>query len=179
MDFLTFWGLVLGIILLAGTIILTYWIPKKLGHKKLGFVLSGILIAGLILFTVATIFRDYLFFKSDANAFLSNNDIQLHDEFKIIHNDRDEILDAFQKFTLEISPADKLRLVESIKSADNFGRDQFNEQAHNSRSTINYEGNESFIRKSRQTFEPNMVPIIEIVEVDKEKNVLICYKYIP
>ena len=49
MDFLTFWGLILvvGIILLAGTIFLAYWIPKKLGHKKLGFILSGILTAGL------------------------------------------------------------------------------------------------------------------------------------
>ena len=43
--------------------------------------------------------------------------------FKIIQNDSDEILDAFQRLTLEISAADKLRLVESIKSADNFGRD--------------------------------------------------------
>jgi hypothetical protein len=156
-----------------------FYSPKKLGHKKLGLVLSGILTAGLILIVIATIFKDHLFFKSDAKGFLSNHDIHLNDEFKILDNDSDEILNAFQKFTLEISHADKLRLIESIKSANNFGRDQFTELAPNSRTTINFEDNNSFVRKSRQTFGPNEVPVIKIVEVDKEKNILTCYKYIP
>ncbi|HMG93728.1 MAG TPA: hypothetical protein VK589_26905 [Chryseolinea sp.] len=181
MNFLTFWVLivVVVIILLAGTLFLGYWIPKKLGYKKPGIVLSGILAAGLILSIIATISKDYLFFKSDAKEFLSKHDIHLNDDFRIIHNDSDEILGAFQKFSLEISPTDKLRIIESITSSVNFGKDDFIEQENNSRTTINYEDNKSFIRKSRQAFGRNEVPIIEIVQVNKGINTLTCYKYIP
>ena len=181
MNFLTFWGLILigAIIILAGTIFLSYWIPKKLGNKKLGIALSLILTTALFLLTSLTVFKDHLFFKSDAKEFLSKYDINLNDDFKITYNDSDEILDAYQKFNLEISPTDRLRIIEAIKTSENFGKSEFIKQADNSTGTVNYEVNNLFVRKSRQTFGSNEVVIIEVIEVDKEKNRLTCYKYIP
>jgi hypothetical protein len=177
-----FWGLLLiGVILVTiGTIFLSYWIPKRLGYKKIGIAISSILTIGLIILIIGEfVIKDYLFFKSDAKTFLSNHSIILNDNFEITYNDTDEMLDAYQRFILEISSADKLRIIESIKSSDNFGEKDSVEQPENSVRTVNYEDNYAFIRKSTQTFGRGEISIIEIIEVSKDRNSLTCYKYIP
>ena len=166
---------------IAGTIFLSYWIPKRLGFKKFGIALSSIMTLGLLILALGQfVLKDHLFFKSDAKKFLSNHDISLKDEFKITSNDTDELLDSYQKFDLEISESDKLRIIDAIKSSDNFGEKDFTtDQADNSITSINFEDNQAFIRKSRQTYGPGKISIIEVIEASKSKNTLTCYKYIP
>ncbi len=64
----------------------SYWIPKRLGNKKLGIWLSRILMASLLIFILATLFKDQLFFKHDAKKSLKEHGIELKDDFKFISN---------------------------------------------------------------------------------------------
>jgi hypothetical protein len=167
--------------LIAGTIFLSYWIPKRLGYKKIGIALSGSITFGMLfLIFVQFVLNDYLFFKSDAKEFLLNHGISLKEEFKIIYNDADELLDAYQRFDIEISLADKLRIIDAIRSSDNFGDEKFtSDQGNNSITSNNYEDSHAFIRKSRKTFGPGEISIVEVIEVSKEQNTVTCHKYIP
>lgn len=72
MDFLTFWGLILlgFILIVCGTVYLSYWIPKKLGHRRIGVIVSSTLIMVTILTILGVVFSDKLFFKSDVNEIL-------------------------------------------------------------------------------------------------------------
>lgn len=170
-----------AVLLISGTIFLSYWIPKRLGYKKIGIVLSSILTIGLLILILGQfVLKDYLFFKSDAKEFLINHNIRLEDEFKIIYSDTDEFLGSYQKFALEISQNDKLKVIDAIKSSDNFGERDFTaDQAANSVTSINFEDDHAFIRKSKRTFGQGEISVIEIIEVGKNNNTLTCYKYIP
>jgi hypothetical protein len=176
MDFLTFWPLIgIGaIVILVALIFLGYWIPKKLGHRKFGVWLSLTLVGGLVLVIVLTTLQDYFFFKSDAEDFLSSQNISLKDDFKITFHDTDEILDAYRKFTLEISPSDKLRIIEAIKASPDFGQRELTNA-----NTIHYEDDHSFVIKSKHSSGSGHVSLIEVIEVSKNWNLLTCYKYIP
>lgn len=171
---------VTALLLSAGTIFLSYWVPKRLGYKKFGIALASILTLGSIFFVLEQfILKDYLFFKSDARKFLLSNDIILNDNFEITSHDSDEMLDSYQKFILSISPSDKMRIIESIKFADNFDQHDSTIQPDNSLRTVNYEDDDSYIRKSTQRFGSHEISIINIIEVAKNTNTLTCYKYIP
>jgi hypothetical protein len=63
MDIFLFYGLMIIILLLivSGIIFLSYWIPKRLGYKKLGKIISRILIIGLIIFILSIVFEDLIF----------------------------------------------------------------------------------------------------------------------
>jgi hypothetical protein len=113
MDFMTFWGLTILILVLVlvGAIFLSYWIPKRLGHKRLGTVISLTLIAGLGLSVLFIVFHDRLFFKSDVDKFLAGHSIKLNDDFKIISNEDDALIGAYQTFEIEISLADKKQII--------------------------------------------------------------------
>ena len=117
-----FWGfsILLFISIIVGLIYLAYWLPKKLGNRKLGLWLSGILTAGLLILIITTVFEDQFFFKSDAKGKLNEHNVELTDDFKIIYNESGGFMDYSHQFRLKISRTDKERLIEQIKSADNY-----------------------------------------------------------
>ena len=121
-SFVVFWGLsiLLFISIVVGLIYLAYWLPKRLGKRKLGLWLAGILTAGLLTIIIATVFEDQFFFKSDVMERLSEHNIELKEDFKIISNESGGIRDYFHQFRLTISPTDRERLIAKIKSADNY-----------------------------------------------------------
>jgi len=121
-SFVIFWGLsiLLFISIIVGLIYLAYWLPKRLGKRKLGLWLSGILTVGLLTLIMATVFEDQFFFKADAIEKLKEHNIELLDDFKILSNESGGFMDYFHQFRLTISHADKERLIDQIKSADNY-----------------------------------------------------------
>ena len=121
-SFVIFWGLsiLLFISIIVGLIYLAYWLPKRLGKRKLGLWLSGILTVGLLILIMATVFEDQFFFKSDAKEKLKEHKVELVDDFKIVSNESGGFMDYFHQFKLTISPADKERLIDQIKSAYNY-----------------------------------------------------------
>jgi hypothetical protein len=120
-----FWGLsiLLLISIIVGLIYLAYWLPKRLGKKKLGLWLSGILTIGLSVLILATVFEDQFFFKSDAKEKLKEHNVELKDDFKIVSNESGGFMDYFHQFRLIISSTDKERLIAQIKSANNYQDD--------------------------------------------------------
>lgn len=121
-SFVIFWGLsiLIFISIIVGLISLAYWLPKRLGKRKLGLSLSGILTVGLLTLIIATVFDDQLFFKSDAKEKLREHNIDLVEDFIIVSNESGGFMDYFHQFRLTISPNDKERLIDQIKSADNY-----------------------------------------------------------
>jgi len=121
-SFVIFWGLsiLLFISIIVGLIYLAYWLPKRLGKRKLGLWLSGILTIGLLTLIMATVFEDQFFFKSDAKEKLKEHKVGLVDDFKIVSNESGGFKDYLHQFKLTISLADKERLIDQIKSADNY-----------------------------------------------------------
>jgi hypothetical protein len=121
-SFVIFWGLsiLLFISIIVGLIYLAYRLPKRLGKRKLGLWLSGILTIVLLTLIMATVFEDQFFFKSDAKENLKEQNVELVDNFKIVSNESGGFMDYFHQFKLTISPADKERLIDQIKSAYNY-----------------------------------------------------------
>jgi hypothetical protein len=117
-----FWGIsiLLFISIIVGLIYLAYWLPKRLGKRKLGLWLSGILTIGLLTLIMETFFEDQFFFMSDAKEKLKEHKVELVDDFKIVSNESGGFRDYLHQFKLTISLTDKERLIDQIKSADNY-----------------------------------------------------------
>lgn len=177
MDFMTFWVLLLstGILVIAGIIYLSYWIPKRMGHRKAGVVISRTLLVATVLGILAIVFSDELFFKSDVEEILARHDIQLKDDFEILSNSSGGLMDYFHTFQLSISERDKEQIISKIRSSDDFTVDTRNrfylpdKIGRYSSTTIkaNYENDESFKRETYQTFQEGYAPTHEIITVHK------------
>lgn len=181
MDFMTFWDLMIlvFILVLAGIIFLSYWLLKRLGYKKPGTIALLTVIGGVGSLVLYVFFHDVLFFKSDVEKFLAGHSIRLNDDFKILSNNDDGIIGAFQTFEIEISQTDKNQIVGLIKNSNNFGLKSVERPKPNSTASFNYEDDHFYIRKTTRTFDQGSSPVIEIVNVDKRTNRVICYKYLP
>jgi hypothetical protein len=112
--------LIIIVLILIGIIYLGYWIPKKMGKRKIGILISRILAIGIVLMILSFIFEDNLFFKSDAKEFLAKQQIELKDDFKILENKSGGFMDYYHRFKLEISDKDKNRLIDKITSEQNY-----------------------------------------------------------
>lgn len=99
-------------------IIYTYKILKNLGKRKLGIWLSTI----LSLIVILNIFEDSFFFRYNARNILRKHNFELLDEFEIIRNKSKKLFQNYHSFKLQISNSDKERLINQIKSAENFGK---------------------------------------------------------
>jgi hypothetical protein len=116
MDFLTFWGLILSALIAVPIVIifLSYWIPKKMGYKKAGVMISITLTLVTVVGLLTIVLSDKLFFKSDVNEILGRHDIRLRDDFEIISNSSGGLMDYYHKFELSISQADKQEIIKKI-----------------------------------------------------------------
>lgn len=121
-SFIIFWGIIilLFIALVVGLIFLAYWVPQRLGAKKLGLWLSGILTSTILVSFLATVFEDKLFFKSDVQEKLNAHRFELKENFEIISNKSGGVMDYSHQFRINISQLDRERFIEQIKSATNY-----------------------------------------------------------
>ncbi len=121
-DFLIFYVplFLLLIATIIGVIYFTYWLPNRLGNKKLGIILSRSLVVILSISLFFPLFEDSLFFKSDARRILAKYKINLNDDFKIISNRTENFYGYYHQFELEISENDKKTIIQQITQAKNY-----------------------------------------------------------
>lgn len=171
------------VILPLGLIFLFYFIPKKLGHPKIGKVLSIGLLC-LILFSILTIiFEDSFFTKKDATELLAEQEIILNDRFDIDTNySTSAISDYYHTFTLKISEKDKRHIIRQIKESNNFKvlKETTDDLLYKDRKltteskiTSNYETKEAYVREYFQGAEPGYAPTFRRVIIDKLANKLV------
>ncbi len=183
MNIITFYILILIAILLLiiGIIYLSYWIPKRFGKKKLGIIISRILILVTVLSILAFVFDDSLFFKSDVKKYLSAQNVELKDEFKIKNNQSGGLRDYYHKFELEISDNDKVRIINEIETAYNY-KQEINNRFHLPElAESRYEGDTLFANYQtdweykKAIYYPNgkgYTPTYRVISISKEKNEL-------
>ncbi|KZS41061.1 hypothetical protein AWE51_23165 [Aquimarina aggregata] len=160
---------------MGGIIYLSYWIPKKLGKKKLGIILSRILSVGVILLILSFVFDDILFFKRDAKKYLSEQKIELNDDFEILNNQSGGVMDYYHRFELEISQVDKNRLINEIRSAENFQDSvisyyhlpSYFDRYSGELITANYETDREFKTEFYQPNGKGMAPTYRIISISK------------
>lgn len=160
---------------------MSYWIPKKFGKKKLGITISSILIFATIASILAFVFDGSLFLKSDVRKYLSAQNIELNDEYKILNNKSGGLRDYYHKFELEISDSDKLRIINQIKSSENYQDEINNEFYLPELSNNRYEGDTLYAnyqtdwQYKKAVFYPNgkgYTPTYRVISISKEKNEL-------
>ncbi|WP_190811693.1 hypothetical protein [Flagellimonas sp. S3867] len=151
-----------------------------MGKRKLGIRISRALTVGVILLALTFIFDDFLFFKWNAKKHLREQGIELNDSFKILNNESGGIRDYYHKFELQISDSDKKKLIEQIKSAENFtdtvstyfylpeNKNRYSGEAI----TVNYENLGEF---KTEYYKPNgqgIAPTYRIISISKTENKL-------
>lgn len=167
------------LLLVAGIIFLSYWIPKKMGYRKIGLVISGLLTVPTVLFILLIVFKDRLFFNTTVNEYLRLTDIRLNDDFTIISNSNSWST-GYHKFELSISQADKERIIEQIKSSNEFFVDSKNdfflpdkaETLSDTTMSANYEDS-LYFRQETYSLSDGYAPSLISVSIDKKRNTLI------
>ncbi len=184
MDLPLFWILIilLAISIIVGLIFLAYWVPKRLGKRKLGLWLSGILGTGFLLVFLATVFEDQMFFKSDARKRLSEHHIELKDDFNLISNESSGFLDYYHVFVLTISSEDKERIKNQILTAGNYQEnmpEMFNIRVGKPRYsdrdtsfTANYQDEWDYVYEFYQPNKQGYTPTWDRISISKNENKL-------
>ena len=185
MDAFLFIGLLILVFvgIPVGIGLLLYFVPKRLGHPKTAKYLTigyGVLVLTITLFIV---FEDQLFTKNSAYKLVSEQGIELNDEFELIHNESmSAIGDYYHTFTLKISESDKQKAISEIKNANNF---QSNDSSidhllylsdnryFGPKVTQNYETENAFVREYFQpSGQKGYAPTFRRISIDKEANEL-------
>ncbi|MGB6092625.1 MAG: hypothetical protein WBF83_02570 [Moheibacter sp.] len=114
--------LIYSLIILAVIVLVTvglFVISKKYKSKTgMGISILLILLIGYIFMT--NFFDQWTFSKKDVLSDLSNVNIELKDDFKIIKNDISGMSERLQHTTLIISDEDRETIIEKIKNSGNF-----------------------------------------------------------
>jgi hypothetical protein len=183
-SFVAFWGvlLVLFVAVIFSIIFFSYWIPKKLGKKKLGLWISGIVTVAILLFIISFIFEDELFSKSDAKGLLQEHNLHLSDDFNIVSNESGGFRDYTHMFELKISNDDRQKLINQIKSAHNFQSDMQDgfelKTEHERYSTIDtfftahYHDTSKYVYEFYKPNKRGYVPTWDKVSISKTENKL-------
>lgn len=159
---------------------LLYIILKKLGYPKLGKILSFIfllLITGIIGYEI---FKDEFFTKNNVKEFLAEQNIILKEDFRILKNEsHSSIGDYYHTFTLSISSGDQQRIIQQIKSSENYKtqKDSVNYFIYLNRLDKkiiqNYETNNSYVREYLQSNGKGYTPTFRRISIQKTKNELV------
>ncbi|RZF62547.1 hypothetical protein [Sphingobacterium corticibacterium] len=182
-SFLLFWSTIILIFvgLVGGLIYFAYWLPKKVGYPKVGWLFSSILTVTFLYFTVIIVFEDELFSKSDAQEKLREHGFILQDDFSIVSNLSGGFSDYSHQFILDISKQDKEQIIKRITSAENFQpslEDDFMLIAEKMRYsevdtffTANYQTENAFIyeyfKPHKQGYAPIYTKILILKKADK------------
>jgi hypothetical protein len=161
---------------------LFYFIPKKLGHPKIGKFLTLTFVIFLLIIVLLTLFEDQLFSKDNAKELVEEQQILLIDNFDLQKNESvSAIGDYYHTFTLKISKQDKQNAILKIKNSDNFKIDNFpnqtlyltNERYFGSKVTQNYETENAYVREYFQpSGEEGYAPTFRRILISKTKNEL-------
>ena len=166
--------------ILIGVLFLAYWIPKRLGKKKLGVVLFRSLIALIFCYILYSVFEDRFFFKFNARSLLLEHDISLTDNFRILKNESGGIRDYMHVFELEISGNDKSRLINIIKKSNDYKEEIKNNfditkqlsRYSNAMIIVNYQDRLNYIRVSYKTYRKGYAPTQDFIKISKAGNIL-------
>jgi hypothetical protein len=183
-SFIVFWGLLilLALSVIVGLIYLAYWLPKRLGKRKLGIWLSGALTMGVSVLILASVFEDHLFLKSDVTERLNEHNIELKDDFNLKSNEMGGFMDYSHRFVLTISPEDKERLKTKILSADNYkdnaeemfdlrqGKPRYSDS--DTSFTANYQDNWNYIYEYYKPNKQGYKPTWDRISISKTENTL-------
>lgn len=186
-SFLISWILIILLVfgIIIGLIYIGYWIPKRLGKRKLGKWIAGILSIAVMTFILSIIFEDELFFKSDAKELLAEHNIVLKDEFVLSSNEFTGYKDFYDRFELTISETDKSRITNKIKNADNyqhhidrpidirFDKPRYVDSNNGQEFTANYHTEREFIFEYYKPNERGYTPTHHRISISKAENKLI------
>jgi hypothetical protein len=174
--------LLIFLVFMIGILFFIYWIPKKLGHPKVGKYLSIGLAVLLVMIITYGIFQDAFFTKNQAEKLLAEQDIILEDDFKVLNNKTSfAIGDYYHRFRLEISDDDKNRIIEEIKNSEGFKNmndekeDFYSKslQYHGPKISQNYEDNEKFVREFLKSNGEGYAQTYRIIQLEKNDNKLV------
>ena len=177
--FILFALLLVGI--LIGLTFLLYKVPKRFGYPRVGILLSSIFGLVVAYISILIIFEDQLFSKSDAQELLAEQNIQLSDNFELVNNESmTAIGDYYHTFTLKISAHDKERIMNQIRSSDNFIPHsqpkplitELTDYYEGDKVTQNYETEEEFVRELFEPLGKGYAPTWRIIHLNKNKNEL-------
>ncbi len=124
--------------------------------------------------------EDYFFFKSDAKTFLQDNEIVLHDQFKIKTNHITGFSDLYQKFELEITTADKERIIKKLTNSpyyigsvsESYYLPSKVKSTITPKVTKDYKIGDNIVRETYQKLREGYVYDHDIITVSKSDNVL-------
>ncbi|MCC1485582.1 hypothetical protein [Winogradskyella immobilis] len=101
-------------------IFLTYWIFRVFKRPKTGKYVSLLLTLGLILLFMSPWISDWTFSKNDARELLSEHNIELKDNFRILKNESGGFMDYAHTLKIQISESDKIRIAKEIRESKGF-----------------------------------------------------------
>lgn len=134
-------------------ILLPFLILKRLGLKKLGLIIS-LSIPTTIIVSIAWSKNEHkLLTKDDAIQALSNSKITLIDNFNINYTSSYFPLASVFKLKLSISNNDKIRLVNKIKSEQNFNKNK--PYKRKLQSSINYQIDSFYVKEQYNSHSTN------------------------
>jgi len=174
-------GLIL-IPLLIGIVFLVYWIPKIFGYPKAGRYSAIIVTLTIIIITCIIIFEDQLFSKTDAQKLLTEQGLQIKDDFIIEKNESmSSSGDYYHTFTLNITSKDRERIIGEIKGSSNFNKEKVVEQYSDNRiddhtgpkRIKNYETEDQYIREFFEPQGEGYAPTWRKIRIEKKDNKLI------
>lgn len=158
-----------------------YWTLVNLGSKKPGTII-GIIIAIIVgLPILGFVFEDFLFFRRNARSMLREDGIELKDEFKILGHHITGMNDLYETFELEISVADKQRLIRQLSSSRFFWSGKMPEMYDlqhemglglTRKVCIDYEQNGVIYRETFQRLREGYKPDLDIISVSSKGNTL-------
>lgn len=106
------------ILILVGLIVLTLKVSKRLGYKKIGYVISSIILIAFLYIPFSFAFDGFFFSKSDAKKALKDNKIELLDDFEFERKSISGIMDYILEFKILVSESDKEQILENLKSSE-------------------------------------------------------------
>lgn len=157
-----------------------YYIPKIFGDKGIGKILSFSYFILLISFILYLKHEDLFFYENNVKEFLAEQDIILKEDFRILKNEsHSSIGDYYHTFTLSISSGDQQRIIQQIKSSENYKtqKDSVNYFIYLNRLDKkiiqNYETNNSYVREYLQSNGKGYTPTFRRISIQKTKNELV------
>lgn len=182
--FVLFWLFVFLIFIIAivGIVYLSYWLPKKLGYKKVGVVISSVLTIGVLAIVFSSVFEDELFTESDAIDRLKEHSFIVADDAELISNEMGGIRDFHHRFELRISEEDKEKFIRNIRSSENYqfqvseiidirtNKPRYSDQ--DTSFTATYENSRSYVYEFYKPNRQGYKPTWEIISVSKSENKL-------
>jgi hypothetical protein len=118
LDFLVIF--IWPIILAIQIIFITYWSFRLYNRKILALISSISLTIIFILNAMSPWISDWEFNKENVREILTQHDISLQGDFKIIKNESGGFRDYYETFTIEISQSDHSHIANKIRTAKNF-----------------------------------------------------------